>query len=599
MKMLGYLHRHTKLEITFLMLTVVMMFGCIALATWANTDLSAGRFALFMDERITFDGVRHILHPVSIKDFLLSIVHGGDHRYGRSLWNSIALFSFVPEQIWGESGQIIADRMAQVFILSTAFFLLTITFAKHWAMRLLLLATLLAMPYSEYFMAMPKPEPQQIFFLAAFFFFFKKNNMHLLGRYWILLGLAFGTKISTLPLVIIIIAAVLLNNRVPGQFKRVASEMTGAFGYFLLGLVIAVPILLPHLLLSFILYKLINNYFVKKNNIWQWTEWIVISSLVIFNIIASALLALKFKLKIPLAIWIKSTFLNTAHGSDSASINFVSWLDFLFKDWLIAPVALSGVLSIVSGLLCLQFAYSHFKKTSQFSIPVIVLLAGLALNMSIFFGAHRLWGHYLFPGTLLMIVGLLSIAELGVSYASINGSISHFNRKFAYNLSVLTILMIGMFTFIWWTPHAYSKFKENASRTATVEYQKQYQSYLEINAFLDQEFRKKNKKLTVAFDPWLFIPSSNSQYEITEFWGPFTQWQEKPDVIVMSDRRREGQNYPAGSPEYRDFMIEQEGINGHIESVDHSCIESSCYKISLKLPIGGEILILSDKTPRN
>ena len=157
--------------------------------------------------------------------------------------------------------------------------------------------------------------------------------------------------------------------------------------------------------------------------------------------------------------------------------------------------------------------------------------------------------------------------------------------------------MISMLTFIWWTPHAYSKFKENASRTTTVEYQKQYQSYLEINAFLHKEFRKKNKKLTVAFDPWLFIPSGNSQYEITEFWGPFTQWQEKPDVIIMSDYRRKRQNYPVSSPEYRDFMIEQEGVNRHIESGEHSCIESFCYKISLKLPIGGEILILSDKSP--
>jgi hypothetical protein len=273
-------------------------------------------------------------------------------------------------------------------------------------------------------------------------------------------------------------------------------------------------------------------------------------------------------------------------------------MNFFFKDWLIAPATVSGALSIIGCLLCLQFAYSYFKKTSQFSIPVIVILAGLALNISIFFGAHRLWGHYLFPGTLLMIVGLLSIAELCVSYASINLSISHFNRKLAYNLSVLTILMFGMFTFIWWTPHAYSKFKENASRTKTVEYQKNYQSYLEINTFLDQVSRKKNQKLTVAFDPLLFIPSSNSQYEINEFWGPYTQWQEKPDVIVMSDfRRREGQNYPVNSPQYRDFMIEQEGINRHVESEKHSCIKSICFKISLKLPIGGEIFILSDKSP--
>ena len=119
-----YLRQLNKIEIVFFTLSVFMIFEYIALATWANKDLSEGRFALFMDERITFDGVRRILYPESITDFMLSIVHGGDHRYGRSLWNSIALFSFIPERIWGVTGQIIASRMTQAIILSSSFILL-------------------------------------------------------------------------------------------------------------------------------------------------------------------------------------------------------------------------------------------------------------------------------------------------------------------------------------------------------------------------------------------------------------------------------------------------------------------------------------------
>ena len=74
----------------------------------ANTDLTVGRFALFMDERITFDGVKNILHPAGIQNFFWSILNGGDQRYGRSLWNSLGFISAVPEYIWGDSGQILS-----------------------------------------------------------------------------------------------------------------------------------------------------------------------------------------------------------------------------------------------------------------------------------------------------------------------------------------------------------------------------------------------------------------------------------------------------------------------------------------------------------
>lgn len=594
---MSYLNRHTKTELTFLMLSVVLVFFYVGLAAWANADLSAGRFALFMDERITFDGVRHILHPDGTIDFLLSVLHGGDHRYGRSLWNSIAIFSFLPERVWGEAGQIIADRMAQVVILTSTLVLLTITFAKHWAMRFLLLATLLATPYTEYFMVMPKPEPLQLLFLVAFLFFFKKNDMQLVGWYWILLGLAFGTKISTLPLVVIIIAAVLLKYRTAGESKKFISEITAALGFFLLGLAIAVPILLPHLVVSYFVFKLIKLLVASKNKTGQWTDGLIISALLSVNVVASAFYALKFKLKVPMAVWIKSTFLNTVHGSDSASINFVSWVDYLFTDWLIAPVMLTALLIGASLLLCMQYAHSYFQKTRQLSMPVIALLAGLALNIAIVLGVHRLWGHYLLPGTVLMVVGLFSIVELNLSRQGFTFNSSDIVTRLISYLSAATILMIIVITFLWWTPYAYSKYQENAHRTATVEYEKQYQSYLEITSFLAREANEKGRKLSVAFDAWLFIPISNAQYQITEFWGPFTEWKEKPDVIVMSERRRQGKDFPVGSPQYRDFMIEQEGFLKHVEDANHQCGEGVCYIQKVFLPIGGEILVMRNLKP--
>jgi len=108
-------------EKLWMLLSVLLIGTCAVLATLSNLDLRAGRFALFMDERITFDGVYQILHPTGFIDFISSICYGGDLRYGRSLWYSLAFFSFIPERLFGETGLIVADRMVQLLIVITSF----------------------------------------------------------------------------------------------------------------------------------------------------------------------------------------------------------------------------------------------------------------------------------------------------------------------------------------------------------------------------------------------------------------------------------------------------------------------------------------------
>ena len=255
---------HTKNELFWLILFIGLTIFYIVLATLANADLTAGRFAINMDERIIYDGVENILHPPELKRFFWSIFDGGDHRYGRSLWNIIAMFSFLPELFFGESGQIFTERMTDVVFLLITFILLIITFLKHWALRFLLLAALLAMPYTEYYMSQPKPEPIQLLFIAVFLFFFKKNEMRLQGYYWIFLGLAFGTKISTLPFIVVVLFAASLKYFPNIDFKKMVSEFIGALGFFLLGLAISVPILLPNIAISITLFKAINKFLNKR-----------------------------------------------------------------------------------------------------------------------------------------------------------------------------------------------------------------------------------------------------------------------------------------------------------------------------------------------
>lgn len=582
-------------EKIWLFFSIALVCFYVGLATWANADLSAGRFALFMDERITFDGVHHILHPDGLKDFILSVVHGGDHRYGRSLWNTIAIFSYLPEHIFGETGQIIAGRMAQVVILASAFILLAVTFVKHWAFRFLLLASLLAMPYTEYYMSMPKPEPLQILFLSIFFFFFKKNEMGLKGWYWIFLGLAFGTKISTLPAVAILLVAVFVKYLASSKGKNFASELTGAFGFFLLGLAIAVPILLPHLVLSFVAFKMLDKFLVNKWAIQHWGISITVAaSLVVINSIASGILALKFKLKIPLAVWFYSTFLNTGHGSDSSSVNFASWVHFFFYDWLIAPVTVTVILVGISLFLLFQLARSNWHSLSNLPMPLVVFMSGLALNLAIFVAAHRLWGIYLFPGTILMLVGLFAIFETNLTNWSYRANDNNQANKLGTCASIVGLTLIIVVTFFWWSPHCFAKYEDNASRTRKLEYKNQYQSYIEITSFLARYSDHKKRQIMVAFDAWLFIPRSNAKYQINEFFGPYTNWKDTPDVLIFSSRQITGADYVANSPAYNNFLLERESYSKQVINNDQKCTEAVCYERQMALPNGGEILTLRE-----
>ena len=157
---------------SFLLVALLFIF----LSSLANRDL-VDSFALFMDERISFEGVSNILHPNGISNFIWSITDGGDHRYGRIFWNSIALFVFLPEYFFGEFGQIFFARMFQASIVITSFVILAKTFINNPILRIVLFFCLLNIPFSDYYMTSPKPEPIQLLFLSTFLFYYKKQNL--------------------------------------------------------------------------------------------------------------------------------------------------------------------------------------------------------------------------------------------------------------------------------------------------------------------------------------------------------------------------------------------------------------------------------------
>ena len=616
---------HTKNEIFWLILFIGLTIFYIVLATLANADLTAGRFAINMDERIIYDGVENILHPIQVKrfvwyvssvdnkghgdyletvdsrlkNFFWSVFDGGDHRYGRSLWNVIAMFSFLPEIFFGESGQIFTERMIEVVFLLSAFILLTVTFLRHWALRFLLLVALLTMPYTEYFMSQPKPEPLQILFIAVFLNFFQKNEMRLQGYYWIFLGLAFGTKISTLPVIVVVLFAASLKYFPNIDFKKMVSEFIGALGFFLLGLAISVPILLPNIAVSIIIYRAMDRYMLVTQN------WLLklglVTSLVIINPVIAFVLYSKFKLITGLTIWGGSTFLNTKHGRDASNVGFSDWIDHFLYDWMIAPIAITTLLIALSSVQTLRFVIQKaesrlFSCWLNSTAPIFVMLSGFALNLAICLFTHRLWGYYLLPGTVLILVGLFSIFEHYLfSDNSWKRTPKNQDGKLDYYLSLSGLILVSTITFFWWMPQSLFKLKDLANRTTNLEYEKEYRSYIELTEFISKYAKQKNKRLIIAFDPNLFIPKSNKSYQITEYMGPYTNWEANPDLIIMSQLFMQKNKFSIINKDtgiYNEIIKQRDGYNKYVVDKDTECLQEKCYQRYLELTNGGEILVL-------
>lgn len=559
---------------------VIVIYYSVA----ANIDLSLGRFALYMDERITFDGVKTILHSNSIRSTLEAIVHG-DQRYGRILWASMAGFSFLPEWLWGEEGQIIAGRMLQVFLIIASVLILTFGILSNWFLRVTLLCSIVAMPFSDYYMSMPKPEPIQILFLTIFCYYYFKTNLRF-GWYWVFAGLAFGTKISTLPaLIIFVISSLWFGSNHYPKIILWRSTKISIFS-FLLGLGIAVPILFTAVLLATILFYFYE--FAKKNfRLNLGAKW----CLIFFG-----LLVFYTTSKDQLKTWFSSTFLNMTHGGDNVSTTALTWINYFYKTWLNAPEFIACTFLVLALLYVLILCYLNLRDPSispKIVAASTILLAGLALNFSIFIGVHRLWGMYLYPGMFLFISGLVIAIDQSLSIRLINHS-----RFFNKSIHVLSIFIASFLFFIsafYWAPNSIHNFQNLALRTETENYANELKSYQEIIKFLDMQYAIRKTSLTVMLTPSIFPPENSEKYTIVEFWGPYDKWDQSPDVIIFgSINTPRGSAYSEGSPEYRKFLLEREGYKRHVSDGSSSCQNKPCFKKVLMLPNDGEILILKN-----
>lgn len=573
----------------------------------ANLDLLNGRYALFMDEQITFDGVSKILHPNSFSMFIDHVIDGGDHRYGRVLWNLSSLASVIPERIWGVSGQIFATRMTQAIIQLAAFFVLSFNFLHSWILRGLALWALVTLPHTPYYATMPKPEPLQLLFLAIFLTLAFKHNLRF-GYYWLFLGLAFGAKISVLtvfPLLILIGLLQQFGNPEWVDFPVPIAIHRWLNFFFRLGLVgfgtyqviygytnhqfIALSIGLACVFYPFLIRSIQQYHCFTIPFAWFRTFGIFILG---FGIAVPVVL---FKIPQGVIAWYGWTFQMTTHGFDDKSNTALTWIKYIFSGWTSAPIhLLIGLLILVGAMVITCFVLSSLSKApvkrpwpvtlNQFITHqhgILLMLISMCLFIPILVLVKRIWGFYLHVGIAILIVALLNICE----QLLMSKSARPYSRSFQIGLTLIFLSLQTYTTFFYMLPSMASELKLSAQRTSTPEFQKKQAEYSYLVRFLNQVADATDKPLKIAYDAYIFLPDFTDQWEVILFYGPFTDWQAEPDLIVIDLSTESCIRFtnpidcppPSTSTSHEAWRLANQGFKKYVSTPGKPCQSNLCY----------------------
>jgi hypothetical protein len=540
----------------YILITAHLFFTSIA-----NRDLRAGSYMLFMDEKIIFDGVARILHPNSLTGFFQNVIDGGDQRYGRILWNLAALVSFVPERIFGESGQIVATRMLMSFMVGVGMIILISALIQNKSLRIIALASGLIAPFTLYYSSMPKPEPILILSLALFVRFHKQYNFER-NFYWIFLGIFLGAKISSLPYFISILAFIVFDRNKHKIIKRIKIILP----WILIGFAISVPSLG---ILCLITILVVSSFEKKPNN----------KRAKISLVLALIISAIFFRTNI--YHYLNWTIFGSAHGSDNSQINFTSWLKFIVDTWF-AHVTLFVVTFIAPFLVWMSYSTSQIRESILRDRLINGLFWGSLFSvLLIIIDVKRLWGMYLWISYYILLVIILVILEkiintrriLGVGFISI--WLAVFALQSTYQIT------------------AYQKdYSSLTTRTQQESFKIQDEQYNLIQQTLNRISVESKKKLIVKFDPILFQPANTDQFEIQLFWGPFSDWESATDVLIFSKYHTENEFAPGKNRlDFADYQKEQMAIEKYLKTDIRLCKEEICYVKYLALPDRGSIWI--------
>lgn len=573
-----------------ILISVLVIYGYFYF--FALTDLSEKAYWLFMDERISYDGIFTIYHPDSFKGFFDSLFFGGDLRYGRLFWNMNALISYIPHLIFGEQGQIIATRFAQMVFLFLAYYILIKTFVENRYHQLIAFVVLITLPNTAYFIIEPKPEPLQLFFLSMFLMYAFKNHWRI-KPYIILLGIGLGLKISLIPITFILILCFIYLNRSDVFFKREFSNIK------LSAISLSFSILLATIYLKFIESKIVDllgvnspyyQKIISRPSLNKLASTLVgfstqtsyqLKFIIVFFIILilSTLCLMVYRnisnniLKLFLNIFfgvvictpcillipINFKYLGFLiannkldHGADMASINYVSWLKFTFFEIFNAPFLV--IFSIVF-LPIISFAFMSFKyKNKAFIFKGLLLFCMILLSlMPIFLNVKRLWAHYVHVGFVIVIIFYFF-------------NLKYYKKTYA----VLLILLVPFIMILFGTKQTIHNFEIYSTRTKSVNFKLNNDEYVKSIELLNN-YDLKNK--VIVWDPTLYFPDRlkkdylaiSYSYDINQLHAS------NSDFIILN----------AKSELYTDFNKVNFISNGHLFELLKS--ETQIYKVFKKV----------------
>ncbi len=576
------------------------MLKMFSLVLFANLDLTDGRFSLFMDERGLYDGVYKTLHSENIKDFLFSVFDGNSHLYGRVFWNVNSIICFVPEIIFGPKGLIFFSRMSSVFFLSTSCLVLSAMFFKNYFFRLSGFFVLINIPFVSYYMTMPKPEPLQLFFFSLFLFFLKKNNYSINKKFWFFLGLSVGAKISMLPIAIGVVFFCFYQACLLEGVNKTLLKTPTMVSSVLLGLSVAVPILLISCLVSILLYNLLNKYLSIAIDDFSRYKGLLIIGVFFVNVFYSLLIKETLGFASGLYRWFTQTVLNTSHGFDSSEIDFFSWIEYFFCEFL-SPFLLINIFTFVFATV-LVFLIIKIKRESKLSEKLVLLtqeclllvVSGAALNALVFVTASRIWGFYLFPGTVLLSIGLISSCEMFLINKLNVNSIFVFKNNLGKKVSTALFVSIMGTAMFFWFPQNLNFLENLANRTKTEAYKKNYNSYLQIKNTLVSISKEKNRKIHIKNIGSPFIPDNNQFFSIISLERPYTQWGTKNEILLVKDIGNVVvEEINSNLFNYHLRLDEKTGYDKHVVNPDEKCQVSNCYKRVAVFENGTELLVLT------
>lgn len=385
----------------------------IAITLWGNLSI-ASPINLYIDEQIFFWPVKLMLHSVDWRNLAWLFIDGGDYRYGRIFWNVIAAAAYFPSLLWGDFGQILAGREIQVILLLLAIIISIKTFIQSPWLQSATFITLIVLPYSSYYMSIPKSEPILLFSIACFLYFYKRHNLRIGLPYWLIAGLCTSIKISFLPILFLLIAISTIQSAIEnGLANELLKKLALTILYTLIGFCLGNPYFAIPLLLSlyplFILIIFANFFSIK-----------VILTTVIMIFIAIFLWAPVLindfmhhtGIKLVLHNYISATFQQINSGSIGATYGLKEWIAYFYKVVFNNNLVIATISSLSFFALLLSFPYYLYLRKKLNLLDGIPIVIGLIFLMIPVLGVRdRMWGMYFYPALIYLYLGAFSIID--------------------------------------------------------------------------------------------------------------------------------------------------------------------------------------------